>query len=362
MQYRPFGNTGVMVSNLGFGAMRLPTDEAVAVALIRKAIALGVNYVDTAPGYLKGLSEQYVGKALQGIRSQVYLSTKNPIENASADDWRKRLEASLQRLNIDYIDFYHMWGINWNLYTERIAVPNGPLAAARKAQSEGLIKHLSFSFHDKPENMIKLIDTGEFETVLCQYNLLDRANEDAMAYAREKGLGVAVMGPVGGGRLAAPSAAISSMLGTSHAATPEVAMRFVLSNPNVSVALSGMSTDAMVEENVRIASMTEPLSSDEKNSVAMALQRLTELSKLYCTGCNYCMPCPNGVQIPRVFELMNLHRVWGLTEHAKAGYRKLLDKGGSVDDCILCGNCETKCPQKLQITDQLKECAELLGA
>jgi predicted aldo/keto reductase-like oxidoreductase len=350
-----------MVSALGFGAMRLPTEEEIAVKLLRQAIDLGVNYVDTAPKYLGGLSEKYVGKALQGIRSQVYLSTKNSVDNASGDDWRKRLESSLETLNTDYIDFYHMWGINWNQYLERIAVPNGPLVAARRALDEGLIKHLSFSFHDKPENMIRLIDTGEFETVLCQYNLLDRANEAAIAYAREKGLGVAIMGPVGGGRLATPSSAIGSMLGNT-VATPEVALRFVLANPNVTIALSGMGTSDMVEQNVRVASMTEPLSTVEKDSVESSLRRLSDLAKLYCTGCNYCLPCPTGVQIPRIFELMNLHRVWGLTDNAKAGYRRLVKKGGSVDPCVQCGNCEEKCPQEIKIIEQLQECEALLGA
>jgi predicted aldo/keto reductase-like oxidoreductase len=362
MQYRPFGNTGVMVSALGFGAMRLPTEEETAVHLVQKAIDLGVNYVDTAPGYLKGQSEVFVGKAIKNIRNKVYLSTKNPIENASADDWWKRMEASLERLDTDYIDFYHMWGINWEVYSDRIVAENGPLKAARRAQEEGIIKHLCFSFHDIPENMIKLIDTGEFETVLCQYNLLDRANEEAMAHARERGLGVAVMGPVGGGRLSTPSQAIGGLIGNNSVGTPEVALRFVLANPNVSVALSGMSTDEMIEQNVRIASMTQPLGADEKESIEASLLRFAELSKLYCTGCNYCMPCPMGVKIPRVFELMNLHRVWGLTDTAKSGYQKLVKKGGSVDPCVLCGNCESKCPQEIKIIEQLQECAALLGA
>jgi predicted aldo/keto reductase-like oxidoreductase len=210
--------------------------------------------------------------------------------------------------------------------------------------------------------MIKLIDTGEFETVLCQYNLLDRANEEAMAHARERGLGVAVMGPVGGGRLSTPSQAIGGLIGNSTVGTPEVALRFVLANPSVSVALSGMSTDEMIEQNVRIASMTQPLGADEKESIEASLLRFAELSKLYCTGCNYCMPCPMGVKIPRVFELMNLHRVWGLTDNAKSGYQKLVKKGGSVDPCVLCGNCESKCPQEIKIIEQLQECAALLGA
>lgn len=362
MLYRPFGKTGVQVSALGFGAMRLPRDEEAAVKLIHKALELGVNYVDTAPGYLNGLSEQFVGTALQGRREQVYLATKNPIENASGADWRKRLDASLERLRTDYIDFYHMWSISWDVYTQRIIGRNGPLEEARKAQAEGIIKHLCFSVHDKPENIIKLIDTGEFETMLCQYNLLDRANEGAIEHAYKRGMGIAIMGPIGGGRLATPTSAIGQVVRSGAVGTPEVALRFVLSNPYVSVALSGMTTIAMIEENARVASMEEPLSEAERRAVIASLDHFAELSKLYCTGCNYCMPCPNDVAIPRIFELMNHHRIWGLTDHAMNSYQQLVKRGRSVDQCVECGVCESKCPQKIEIIRQLKECAAVLGA
>ncbi|HHT28478.1 MAG TPA: aldo/keto reductase [Firmicutes bacterium] len=362
MLYRPFGKTDVQVSALGFGAMRLPRDEEAAVRLIRKALDLGVNYVDTAPGYLEGLSEEYVGTALQGRREQVYLATKNPIQNASGADWRKRLDASLERLKTDYIDFYHMWSITWDIYTQRIIGPNGPLAEARKAQSEGVIRHLCFSVHDKPENIIKIIDTGEFETMLCQYNLLDRANEGAIEHAYKRGMGVAIMGPIGGGRLATPTSAIGQAVQAGAVGTPEVALRFVLSNPYVSVALSGMTSTAMIEENARIASMEEPLSETERQVVIASLDHFAELSKLYCTGCNYCMPCPNDIAIPRVFELMNHHRIWGLTDHAVSSYQQLVKRGRGVDQCVECGVCESKCPQKIEIIRQLKECAAVLGA
>ena len=126
-----------------------------------------------------------------------------------------------------------MWGINWKVYQEKIDVPNGPLEAAYKAKEDGLIKHISFSFHDKPENLFKIIDTGHFESMLVQYNLLDRSNEEAIAYAKSKGLGVAVMGPVGGGRLGAPSEAIIKMIPGGVKSTAEAALRFVFANPNV---------------------------------------------------------------------------------------------------------------------------------
>lgn len=374
MQYRQFGNTGVEISALGFGAMRLPSkhvdgkqvfDEEEGVRVIRRAFELGVNYVDTAPYYCDAQSEVIVGKALKGWRDKVYLSTKNPIENASGADWRKRLESSLKKLDVDFIDFYHMWGINWESYEKEIDVPDGPLAEAKKAREEGLIKHISFSFHDKPENLIRIAETGHFESVLCQYNLLDRANEQAIARARALGLGVVIMGPVGGGRLGAPSEVIRKLMPGKTASTAELALRFVLSNPNVSCALSGMGSVAMVEENARVASDASPLSADELERINASMDENKKLAELYCTGCNYCMPCPQGVNIPLNFQVMNYHKVYGITEYARGQYAEIGTndwmKGKQASECIECGLCEEKCPQKIEIRRQLKETAEALG-
>lgn len=368
MIYREFGKTGIKVSTLGFGAMRLPMvemdgkkyiDEDKAIPVIHRALELGVNYVDTAPYYCDGLSEVTVGKALKGHRDKVYLSTKNPIEDASYDHFLERLEKSLKKLDTDYIDFYHMWGISLKTFEEKINKPDGPLKAALKAKEQGLIKHLSFSFHDKPENMIKIIDTGYFETVLCQYNLLDRANERSIEYAHEKGLGTAIMGPVGGGRLGAPSAVIQEMLKGKTKSTAEMALRFVLANQNVSLALSGMSTIEMVEENAAVASIPGILTLEELKKVEEMLEENKRLSELYCTGCNYCMPCPQGLNIPHIFKLMNYNRVYGLKDYAKEEYSKLKDIGNKTgkpaDACVECGACEAKCPQHLKIINQLKE-------
>lgn len=372
MLYREFGKTGVKVSALGFGAMRLPmveingkkvVDDDKTIPMIHRAFELGVNYIDTAPYYCDSLSEITVGKALKGYRDKVYLSTKNPIEDASGDHFRERLEKSLKKLDMDYIDFYHMWGINLDAYKKNIDVKNGPMEAARKAKEEGLIKHISFSFHDDPENMKKIIDTGNFETVLCQYNLLDRSNEDSIKYAHEHGLGVVIMGPVGGGRLGAPSDVIKNMLGGKVKSTAEMALRFVLANPNVTIALSGMNTMEMVEENAKVASIEGPLTAEEMNKVAEMLEENKKLSELYCTGCNYCMPCPQGINIPLIFRLMNYNRVYGLKDYAVSEYSHLKnnkDKDLDASHCVECATCESKCPQHLNIIDQLKESARAL--
>lgn len=371
MQYRVLGKTGIKVSALGFGAMRLPTlpdkkvDRAEAVRVIHRAFELGVNYIDTAYGYHGGESEEVVGQALKGWRDKVIVSTKNPYKQSSGAEWRRHLETSLKRLGVDYIDLYLFHFLAWAELSGPMQAPGGPVEEAQKALKEGKIRYLSFSCHDKPENMIKCIDTGLFATLTCQYNLLDRTNEKAMAYAHQKGLGVIIMGPVGGGRLVAPSEFQKLLPGVKS--TPEIALRFVLSNPVVSTALSGMNSIQQVEENVATASRPEPLTAEERQRILEMLDKYKKLSDLYCTGCNYCMPCPNEVQIPTNFRLMNYHRVYGLTDYAKRQYRNISPtawgefKGRRADECKECGQCEPKCPQKIPIMKQLKEVARTLG-
>jgi predicted aldo/keto reductase-like oxidoreductase len=374
LQYRRFGNTGVDISALGFGAMRLPEieengdfriDEDQALAAITRAFELGVNYIDTAYGYCHGNSEIVVGKALKGWRDRVYLSTKMPTWMVKAKaDYRRLLEEQLQKLDVDYIDFYHFHALNQDRF-DNIVLKYDLLDEAQKAKDEGLIKHISFSFHDDPEVLKRLVDVGIFSSLLCQYNLLDRANEEAIAYAHAKGLGVVIMGPVAGGRLAASSKGIQELLAGRTVSTPDLALRFVLANSNVSCALSGMSNIDMVEENVQTASLETHLTDDELKRIKVALEENQRLAELYCTGCDYCMPCPHEINIPLNFRLMNYHRVYGLTEYARGEYRKIGTTeqltGRKAEECLECGLCEDKCPQKIQIRKQLKETAAALS-
>ncbi len=372
MQYKVYGKTGDKVSRLGFGAMRLPmveghVDMDLSVSIMRRAFDLGVNYVDSAVGYCNSESQIAVGKAIKGRRDKLFVSTKNHYKGESGDEWQKFLDQSLERIDVDYIDFYHSHGLAWDQYQNMLG-NGGPMERFRKAKEEGLIRHMCYSCHDSPENMKKLIDTGEFDGMLLQYNLLDRRNEEAIAYAHEKGMGIAIMGPVGGGRLVAPSDQIQNMVGGSKS-TPEVALRFVLSNPNVTLALSGMNSMVMVEENVATASREEPLTAEERQGILDALEEIKRLSDLYCTGCGYCMPCPNDVDIPRNFQLMNYFRVFGLKDYARREYKgleKRRKRDGTVIEawaaaCVECGECEPKCPQKIPVREQLKETHAALG-
>jgi len=368
MQYRQFGNTGIDISALGFGAMRLPFiykndktlyDYEESARMMLRAYELGVNYFDTAPGYCDKESEIIVGRALKNIRRKVYISTKYSVKTDSGTDCRKLLEKSLAKMGTDYVDFYHMWGIDLETFKSKVIAPNGPLAEARKAKEEGLIRHISFSFHDAAANLVEIVESGEFETVLVQYNLLDRSNEKGIERARELGLGVVAMGPVGGGRLGSPSEKIRDLLSKEVRSNPELALRFVLTNPNISCALSGMSTMEQVEENCRVADRNESLGKTEIEEINASVAENQKLAELYCTECGYCMPCPQGVNIPLSFRLMNYHRIYGITDYAAAEY-KTIGKfewmpGKDASHCTDCGVCESKCPQKLSIREQLRE-------
>jgi len=363
MQYREYGKTGKKVSVLGFGAMRLPCSGSLdkSVAILRHAFDLGINYVDTASMYSRQKNENLVGEAIKGRRDKIFIATKNHYKGKSGDEWQEYLDKSLKRLDIDYIDFYHLHALRWDNYRKMLD-PNGPIERFRKVKEDGTIQHACFSSHDKPENIAKLIDTGDFDGMLVQYNLLDRKNEELIAYAHKKGMGVEIMGPIAGGRLAFPSDKIQNMFKIGNS-TPEVALRFVLSNPNVSVALSGMTSIEIVDENIATVSRKQSLSTKERVRVIGALEEIKRLSDLYCTECSYCMPCPNNVDIPSNFKAMNIFKIWGLEKQAQKRYRQMgrNKKRRWAEACLECGECEPKCPQNIPIRKRLKETKKILG-
>ncbi len=366
MQYAQFGNTGIEVSKLGFGAMRLPeyeqkgrwlVREDESIDLIHHAFELGVNYIDTAYDYCHGNSEIIIGKALKGYRNQINVSTKLLTKMVTTEgDFRRILEHQMEKLDIDFIDFYYFHALNKERW-ENIVLKFNLLSQAQYAKEEGLIKHISFSSHDKPDNIMEFFKAGIFETVILQYNIVDRRNENLIRQLKEEGIGVAIMGPIGGGRLAMPSPIISQYTKEVTHNNIELALRFVLANPGVSCALSGMSTMNMVEENVRTASIQQPFFDSDWDKVNHLFAEVRRLTDLYCTGCNYCMPCPKGINIPFIFELMIQDQVYGYRDYAQKKFKVIKDNKVSSFpiECIECGQCESKCPQNIPIREQLKQ-------
>jgi len=391
MMYREFDKTGKKISALGFGCMRLPeikiaemseeekrareglswyesqrddtwqVDEDKAIPLLKAAYDAGVNYFDTAMFYCHFKSQATVGKAVKLMeREKVMVATKIPMaEINGTSDFRQVLDHQLKLMDMNYLDFYHFHGINRQAFDEKI-MGFGLKNEVLKAIDEGLIKHISFSFHGDVKDIPYIVETFEmFSSVLLQYNLLDRTNEENIDYLADKGLGIVVMGPVAGGRLSAPSELSEKLLGDNYS-TPELALRFVLGNKNVSCALSGMGSMEMLEGNLKVANMEVPMTEEDFRKAALMMEELKKFSDLYCTGCNYCLPCPKEINIPHLFNAYTYHNVYGLSEQAKNMWNA--NRGAPITECIDCGVCNDKCPQQIKVAEKLKEVEKIISA
>lgn len=379
MQYRKFGSLDWEVSALGFGAMRLPVldddsskiNEPLATAMIRKAIDSGVNYVDTAYPYHQEQSERFVGRVLKdGYREKVRLATKMPSWLVKEQaDFDRLLEEQLKRLDVDQIDFYLLHALNaqhWQKF-QKLDV----FSWAEKRMAEGLFGHLAFSFHDDYpvfESIVKGYDNWTMAQI--QYNFIDinyQAGQKGLKLAADQGLAVVVMEPLRGGRIAKnpPPPPIAEVWQKSDRDwTPAAwALQWVWDQPEVSLALSGMSTMEQVEENLVTASESEvgKLTKEDQELVRQARDAFSSLGPIPCTQCEYCLPCPNGVAIPRVFSIYNdavAYDSWG---HSRWVYNSQLKAEVKADNCIECGECEEVCPQNIQIIDWLATAHEKLA-
>jgi predicted aldo/keto reductase-like oxidoreductase len=373
MKYIEYGKTEEKIVRLGFGVLRLPStlingkvvyDIDQSIEVMRYAIDAGINYFDTAPAYCNKLSESILGKAIKGKRDNLYISTKFDTKNG---DLMPQLEKSLKDLGTDHIDFYHFWSMKLDYFIKEGLKKGGPMDQMLELKRQGVIKHIAFSSHDTPENIIEIMKHGKgaFEAMLCQYNLLDRRNEQAIAYANQNGIAVSLMGPMGGGRLGTPTELMDILPTGASTASAETALRFVFSNPNVDIALSGMNTFEMIDENLATANNYTPLSQEEIKHIENVVAEKKKLSNLYCTACNYCMPCPAGINIPEVFKIYNYQQVYGMSEYAHRQYSLIgIDENlefKNAGACIGCKLCEAKCPQKLNISAEMKKVHEALS-
>jgi hypothetical protein len=367
MVYRDFGNTGIRVSVLGFGCMRLPMTEKdgksvvndeLAAPLLLKAVESGVNFFDTHWFYCNNDSQRAVGAALRSVRDKVYISSKirlNLIQKP--EDFIEYLQISLDQMGLEYLDFYHFPALSYGTWKEKI-LGLKLIDQAEKAKSKGLMKHLSFSFHSDTDKMPELIDTGAFSTILGQYNMVDRRNEDIFAYAKSKGLGTMVMSPLMGGVLTDGGQTFLNRMESKASSAAEMGLRFVWGLPSVDMILSGMSNLRQLEENVGYADRAGNIPAEERQALIGRSHALAKLSDLYCTNCNYCSGCPENIRIGRVFHLYLQHNIWGLSE----AVRKRIASGGGgrggigadPSACTGCGVCIERCPQKIDVPKELK--------
>lgn len=370
MKYRKFGKLDWKVSALGFGAMRLPVvdkdhtkiDEDEAIKMIRYAIDSGVNYVDTAYPYHGGNSEIVVGKALQnGYRDKIRLATKLPcwlVEKT--EDFDKYLDEQLKKLQTDHIDFYLLHALNrgtWPKMQEMKIVQEAEAAIA-----DGRINYLGFSFHDNLESFKAIVDGyDQWAFSQIQYNFMDIEHQAGMAglkYASEKGIAMVIMEPLRGGSLTRKAPDAVTELWNSNPtkrSQAEWALQWLLNQPEVAMALSGMTAMEHVVENVAIANRSGVgvLTDEEVALVDKAREEYINACPVPCTACQYCMPCPEEIQIPRILGMYNDGYMYDRHSGSQYAYQQL-PEDQRADKCIECRECEEKCPQNFDIPEALE--------
>ncbi len=359
-QLAKFGQrSGHQVSALSIGAMRLPKDTDTAIILLRNAIDQGLRYIDTSRGY--GESEWVVGQALKdGYRDKVILSTKwSPWitkiaenDDSSSDCVRRRLEESMLRLDVDYLDYYQVWNINNRQAYDQAIAKGGMVDGIKKAKAEGLVGHIGFTTHDSVENLLTYLEEADWcEILLTTYNLLNTTYAPVIAAAHAKGIGTVTMNPVAGGRLTESSpvlAALAKRVGADSVAA--MAIRYVQSNPNIDTILNGLSKISDIDDSCK-ALKSGPFSAEQ---IAVIDKYLTEIKgkvSAFCTSCKYCLPCPAGIDIPAVMTAIQDERYWGWKTAAQSRYDNI--SGSKADACTKCGKCEKVCTQNLQITSEM---------
>lgn len=363
------------VSILGFGCMRLPTlpgdkiDEEQSSTMFHYAIEHGINYFDTAYYYHKQQSEKILGKFLfqERYRDRIFLATKLPSPLIkSHHDLKYYLDLQLERLKTDYIDFYLLHTLNkryWhNLLQHEV------FQFLENAKTAGKIRYYGFSFHDDLYTFKEIIDYHDWDFCQIQYNFLDenfQAGKNGLEYADKKGIDVIVMEPIKGGSIAnnIPDAAKKVLQNATIKRSPAAwALRWVWNHPQVTMVLSGMSSLQQVKENILTAQEGKPNSlTSYENHLIRILQNIYKNKKaINCTGCKYCMPCPNGVNIPMCLKIYNDFLTESNLLKVKQSYQQLVSKKEYASLCQNCSQCEEKCPQQLPIRQLLQEVSKLL--
>lgn len=370
MQYRKFGKQDFEVSALGFGLMRLPLcsedsgdiDEEKAAEMVDYAMQSGVNYFDTAYGYHGGNSERFAGKVFSGRRDKIRLATKLPswlIEETA--DFERYFGEQLEKLDTDYVDAYMLHGMNENRWSKLHEL--GILEFMDRVRSDGRAKTVGFSFHDELNVFKAIVDAFDWDMCLIQLNFMDHEYQAGVAglrYAAQKGMAVTVMEPLRGGKLAenVPDDVLAIWDRSPMKRSPaEWALRWVWDHPEVTTVLSGMSTLEQLEENVTTVSDAYPgsLSDEEVALIEEVRDIYLARMKVNCTGCEYCLPCPQEVAIPRILSLYNDASMFGSVKAAARMYARVLENERGAPSCVECGQCEEACPQDIPIIEALQD-------
>ena len=362
MQYRQAGKTGISLSILGFGGNNLAMlpdgsiDEKKAIQAFQYGIQKGINYADTGSHYMNSKNEEVLGKALRDFdRDKFYITAKvfTPMVK-SADEFEKYLNTSLERLATDYVDFYMFHALNKEFW-ENVVLKFNFLDKMREAKATGKARHLGFSFHDDLATFQRICESFEdWEMCLVLLNYTDGQNQagfKGIKYAHDRGMGVAIMEPLKGGRLANPPGELADFF-PKIKTNAEWCFDYLWHNPHITTVVSGMKNKEMVAENIMYADRSYPgmLSAREEAMYVEAGKLFASISKIDCGGCKYCQPCPNKVNVPEIIKLYNESGRGGIDE-TLVKYRALDVK---ADDCVECGFCKSQCPRNLDIPELLK--------
>ncbi len=377
MQYRTMGKLGIKASAFGLGCMRFNgpasgdsvIDENKAISLIRKAIDGGVTYLDTAYVYLDKTSEIVLGKALRdGYRDRVMIATKMPSEYVhNREEMQALLDSELKKLQTDHIDFYLMHGIDLSKWEYFKSI--GAREFFDDMKKAGKIRYKCFSFHGPYDQFEAILNDWDWDMVQIQYNYMDvdnQAGTRGLELAGKKGIPVVIMEGLLGGRLAKAPSNVQALYDAFPVkrSPAEWAFRWLCNHPEVSVVLSGCNEESQIEENLRIFDTVEPGIMTDAECALMDQVRSAYISrtKIGCTGCRYCMPCPNGVNIPRIFSVWNNVSLHDTDPRHDWDLRQIRETDSGANKCVACGACEAACPQHLSIIDSLKQAWHELAA
>lgn len=331
MEYTTLGKTGLRISRLGFGGIPIQRIDAEGTSkLIDRMQEAGINYIDTARAYT--VSEEYLGKALKGRRDQFVLATKCRAE--SKEQFAAGIDTSLKMLQTDYIDLYQFHNPSVEDF-EALTAPGGALEAMLEARDAGKVRHIGITAHSL-EVFRRALETDWVETIMFPYNIVESQGADLIDACQKKNIGFIDMKPMAGGAIEDKT----------------LALRYVLSNPAVTVAIPGMAAEEELEQNLAASANTQPLTEEEKKACE---EVRAQLGNDFCRRCNYCAPCTAGISIPSVFLFAGYLERYGLADWAKERYNSMAVK---ADACVECGECEPRCPYHLPIREKMKKAAQ----
>lgn len=328
MRLRRLGKTELMVSEIGFGGIPIQrVSQEESTAIIHACHQAGVRFIDTARGYSN--SEELIGHALKGIRQDFVLATKSPAKDY--ETMKNDIETSLKMLQTDYIDLYQCHFVrNQEMYDA--LMNTGGYQALLEAKAEGKIGHIGITSHSA-DFLLTVVEEGKFETVQFPYNLLETQGESLFELCKKLDMGVIAMKPAAGGAL--PNIGLS--------------LKFILNNPALTLAIPGMDSLEQVDINAAVGRERLMITPAEEAEI---LRIRNEMGNAFCRRCSYCLPCPQGIDIPNQFLLEGYLSRYDLPSWAYVRYDA---QGKKASDCVHCGICETRCPYDLPIRDMLDQ-------